>query len=145
MPGWRSTVDPWDIDGSRLELAPDARRLEISSISYLSRFELAASTAFVLYAGVDRALAHVHALGNELRQGIERLGGTVETPREDGRRAGIVAARFPSRSAKELVAGLREAGVAASARQGLLRLSPHVYNDSGDVDRVLTSLEVLGC
>jgi selenocysteine lyase/cysteine desulfurase len=139
-PGWRSVADPWDIDGSRLELAPDARRLEVSSISYLARFELAASIDFLLATGIERALAHAHALGAELREGVERLGGTVDTPRDDARRAGIVAVRLRGKSAGELVERLRAAGVSASARQGLLRLSPHVYNDSDDIARTLAAL-----
>jgi selenocysteine lyase/cysteine desulfurase len=142
-PGWRSTAAPWDLDGSRLELAPDARRLEVSSISYLSRFALAEGTAFLLGTGVERALVHALALGAELREGIARLGGTVETPLDEQRRAGIVSASFPGHEAGRLVEGLRAASVAASARGGLLRLSPHIYNDSDDLAGALARLQEL--
>src|SRR5207245_7934652 len=98
--GWRSTVDPWEIDGSTIRRANSARRIEVSSISYLSRFVLAQSTRYILALGIENVLAHVLRLAAVLARGLERLGAEVWTPADDMLRAGIVAARFPGLDAR---------------------------------------------
>ncbi|MBM3676535.1 MAG: aminotransferase class V-fold PLP-dependent enzyme, partial [Actinobacteria bacterium] len=132
-PGWRSVADPWAIDGDRIDLAPDARRLEVSSISYPARFALGAAIDVVLEMGVERALEHALALGASLAERLRSLGAEVATPDEPGRRAGIVSCRFPGREPADVVERLRDAGVVVSARGGFVRWSAHVYNDGDDV------------
>jgi selenocysteine lyase/cysteine desulfurase len=139
--GWRSTVDPWDIDGSEIRRAPDARRLEVSSISYLARFVLAAAVEYLLELGIEAILAHDLRLAAVLAEGVEELGATVLTPRNDDERAGIVVARFPGRAATEIAAGLADAGVRVSSRLGGVRFATHLYNDESDVVRALERLE----
>jgi selenocysteine lyase/cysteine desulfurase len=143
VPGWRSVADPWNIDGNRIELALDARRLEVSSVSYSARFELAAAIDFVLGIGVERALDHALRLGAELADGLRALGARVVTPSPAERRAGIVASAFARHAPEELVARLRDVDVHVSARGGLLRWSAHVYNDSRDVARALEHLAAI--
>ena len=76
-----------------------------------------------------------------LMDGLDDLGADVVTPREDDRRAGVVNARFPGKSAEALVETLVAERVHAAPRLGGVRFSPHLYNDDADVDR---ALEVLG-
>jgi cysteine desulfurase / selenocysteine lyase len=64
---------------------------------------------------------------------------TLVTPRDPARRAGIVAVapRDPVAVSKRLTAHR----VSHSLREGAIRLSPHVYNTSGEVSRALEVLE----
>jgi cysteine desulfurase / selenocysteine lyase len=139
--GWRSTVEPWDIDGSVIRLAKGARRLEVSSISYLSRFVLGEAIAYLLSIGIERILEHDLRLGALLADGLEALGAQLWTPRADEFRAGIVAARFPGLDARDLAMRLREAGVMVSARLGAVRFSSHLYNDETDVALAIQRLD----
>jgi cysteine desulfurase/selenocysteine lyase len=141
--GWRSTADPWDIDGSVIRPAPDARRLEVSSISYLSRFVLGAAIDYLLGFGIEAISAHDLRLGALLADGLDALGATVLTPRPESERAGIVAARFPGSEAADVARRLAEAGVRASARLGAVRFSTHLYNNESDVVGALDRLERL--
>ena len=139
--GWRSTVEPWDLDGRTFELADEARRLEYSSTSYASRLALAAAIDYLLGFGIEAIHAHVLLLGDLLIDGLEAIGADVATPREHDRRGGIVSASLPGSRAEDLVRELRAAGIAASARLGLVRFGVHLYNDESDVRHAVTALE----
>lgn len=138
--GWRGTADPWALDGTRIELAPSARRLEISSVAYLSRHALGGAVELLLELGVDRIAAHNERLAALLGAGLEELGADVVTPRDPGRRAGIVVAAFDGRDAGELCRTLAGDGVQVSARHGRLRFSAHLYNDESDLERAFAAL-----
>jgi selenocysteine lyase/cysteine desulfurase len=137
----RSTARPYHFDGRTIELAPSARRLEYATISYAAAIGLGAAIDYLTAFGVDRVLEHVLGLTARLMDGLDDLGADVVTPREDERRAGVVNARFPGKTAEALVEALVAERVHAAPRLGGIRFSPHLYNDEADVDR---ALEVLG-
>jgi selenocysteine lyase/cysteine desulfurase len=139
--GWRSTEVPYELDATRIRLAPAARRLEISSSSYGARFMLGAATEYLLGVGVDRIHAHNLALGTLLIDGLAALGAQVLTPRDGALRAGVVAARFPRCDAATVARRLRDEAVLVSARLGAVRFALHLYNDESDVRRALERLE----
>ena len=139
--GWRSTVEPYALDAARMTLAPSGRRLEFSTMSYGAGVALGAAIEYILDLGVDRILAHDLALATRLMDGLDALGATILTPREDESRAGIVTARFPGRDGEEVAARLNEAGVIVSPRFGSTRFSTHIFNREEDVDHALLVLE----
>jgi selenocysteine lyase/cysteine desulfurase len=138
--GWRSTVEPWSLDGTRIDLAPTARRFEISSVSYLARHALAVAVDEILGVGVAAIAEHHARLTARLIEGLDALGAELVTPREPAWRAGIVVAAFPGRDHDALRAALARDGVQVSARGGGLRFSVHLYNDEGDIASGLSAL-----
>jgi selenocysteine lyase/cysteine desulfurase len=52
------------------------------------------------------------------------------SPTDDAARCSIVATRFADIDVRELAKRLNEAGIVVSARRGVLRFSPHLYNDA---------------
>jgi cysteine desulfurase / selenocysteine lyase len=54
--GWRSTPDPYHFDARHLTLAPTARKLEFSTISYGAGLALGNAIEYVLELGVERIL-----------------------------------------------------------------------------------------
>ena len=139
--GWRSTVEPYALDAAHMALAPSARRLEFSTMSYGAGVGLGAAMEYVLDLGIDRILAHDLALATRLIDGLDTLGATILTPREVHSRAGIVTARFPDRDGEEVAARLNEAGVIVSPRFGSTRFSTHIFNHAEDVDHALSVVE----
>jgi cysteine desulfurase / selenocysteine lyase len=139
--GWRSTVEPYALDAAHMALAPSARRLEFSTMSYGAGVALGAAMEYVLDLGIDRILAHDLALATRLIDGLDTLGATILTPRDDHSRAGIVTARFPGRDGEEVAARLNEAGVIVSPRFGSTRFSTHIFNHAEDVDQALSVVE----
>ena len=100
--GWRSTVEPYALDAAHMPLVHSARRLEFSTMSYGAAVALGAAIEYILDLGVERILAHDLALASRLRDGLEQLGATILTPRDNQSRAGIVTARFPGRDGEEV-------------------------------------------
>ena len=66
--------------------------------------------------------------------GLESLG----TERRAGHFLGL---RFPREIPDGLLGKLRQAGVYVSVRGDSLRITPHLYNDDADVDRLMHALE----
>lgn len=141
--GWRSTVDPFVFDATRLSLASQARKLEYSTRAYESSVALAAAIDYLLDLGIDRILAHDLALGSLLIDGLDALGAEIVTPRGSHLRAGIVTARFPDRDGAHIAARLTAAGVIVSPRFDATRFSLHMFNDANDVAHALNVLGTL--
>jgi cysteine desulfurase/selenocysteine lyase len=141
--GWRSTVDPYTFDSRTMPLAPSARSLEYSTMSYGAAVGLGHALRYVNELGVERVLAHDQALASRLADGLQALGATVLTPRDDEHRGGIVTARYPGRDGEEVAARLNEAGVIVSPRFGATRFSLHYFNDERDVDAALHVLATI--
>jgi selenocysteine lyase/cysteine desulfurase len=80
-------------------------------------------------------------LGNLLLDGLERLGATVITPRDEHLRAGIVTARFPGHDYQRLALRLAAEQIYVSPRLDGLRYSVHYYNNEADVERALAVTE----
>ena len=139
--GWRSTTNPYALDVTSMPLATSARRLEFSTMSYGAGVALGAAIEYILALGVERILAHDLALAKRLMEGLDRLGATILTPRDDAARAGIVTARFPGHDGEAVAAQLNAAGVIVSPRFGSTRFSTHLFNQESDVDRALSVLE----
>lgn len=110
--------------GPPLRLATDARRFDVSP-AWFSWVGTAPALEVLLDVGVDTIHAHDLRLANLFREGLGLEPGD----------SAIVSAEIPH--ADEL---LRESGIMAAARAGLLRTSWHVYNDEDDVERVLAAL-----
>ena len=69
-------------------------------MSYGAGVALGAAIEYILDLGIDRILAHDLALATRLMDGLDNLGATMLTPRDNQSRAGIVTARFPGRDGK---------------------------------------------
>jgi cysteine desulfurase/selenocysteine lyase len=139
--GWRSTVEPFAFDATRMPLAREARRMEFSTMAYGAAVALAAAIDYLLAFGIERILAHDLALAGLLARELEAQGAQVLSPRDDGLRSGIVTARFPGRDGERIAARLNEAGVIVSPRFGSTRFSVHLFNEVSDLKRATALLE----
>jgi selenocysteine lyase/cysteine desulfurase len=66
-----------------------------------------------------------------------RAGLEVFSSREAGEKSGIVSLATPGRNPEELVRRCRAAGIIVNNRLGRLRLSPHAYNTTEEIDRFI--------
>ena len=138
--GWRGTITPYDLDARWKELAPSARRMEFSTMSYAAAVALGAAINYILDLGAERILLHNLELTTRLIEGLDELGATLLTPRDEDHRAGTVSARFPESDGEQVAAELTRRGVIVSPRVGSTRFSAHFYNDGNDLDRALDEL-----
>ncbi len=125
--GWYAGVEPWrGVYGSRMELAGDARRFDVSPAWQAF---VGAEQSIGLFAAADVAAIWEHAsgLGDAVCRGL----GIPEQHRA------IVTLADPD---GDLLARLTAAGIRASGRAGRLRLAFHVWNTTDDVVAVLAAL-----
>jgi selenocysteine lyase/cysteine desulfurase len=139
--GWRSTEHPYSLDARWLPLAGTARRMEYSTRSYAAAIALGRAIRYVSSLAPDEVAEHNRLLAGQLADGLTERGARLLTPRDPGRRAGTVTARFPGRDGEAIAAELTRRGVIVSPRVGSARFSAHFYNNSDDVDRALTTLD----
>src|SRR5262245_11632950 len=123
---WFAAEDGWKgIYGLPLRLATTARRPDLSPVWFAHR---GAAMALPWLAGLDMAAVRDHCVG---------LADTTLT--ELGlapQGSAIIALNLTD----DETTGLADAGVAASARAGRIRLSFHLYNTMADVELVLRAL-----
>lgn len=141
--GWHSTehrggtADPLTVD-----LRHDAARFEAGNPSLLGLSVLDNALREASHLGIPAVLAHAHALGGAVIDGLRARGRTVITPTNASERAGNVC--FLADDAAELVARLAERKVLVWGSEGRVRVSVHLYNDDGDVGRFFAALDGAG-
>lgn len=118
------------------EPATGARRFDMGEVSNFTSMPVAiAALEQTLGWGVEEIQAYLRGLTDLIADGAEKIGLRV-APRE--LRAGhMIGLRLAGRDPREAAAALARARVHVSVRGDSVRVSPHVYNDEGDVARLL--------
>lgn len=118
----------------------DARRFEVLTLPFQDIAGFCASLALFHELGLHAVAARVASLVGEIVAWAEhRRDVTLVTPPHPSRRAGIVSLITADSAASS--ARLHAAGVAHSLREGAIRLAPHVYTTSEEIQRALTALD----
>lgn len=141
--GVRLNYAPWvkkpDSAADAIQFSPTegAGAYEVSYPSYEGVVCARESLAYIHRLGVDRIRAHAKELTDRLQEELPAKGYAPITPK--GNESPILAFVAPDPAAT--VARAKEAGVHVAMRFGdKLRLSPSVYNNHADVDRLLEAL-----
>jgi selenocysteine lyase/cysteine desulfurase len=118
----------------------DARQLQYAHVNTPALYGLDATLDLLEGIGWVSIHARVRALGDQLIAESDRLGLSLVTPR--AQRAGIFVFRAPDGETARL--RLAERNISVSARGEGVRVSPHFYNSSQDIEQCAAALaEVL--
>ena len=123
------------------DLLPDSRRFEAGSLNTNGIYGLRAAIDLLHEIGMDHIGEEVVRIANVLAERLESIGYRVASPRP--LRSGIVAAIPPNVESMTLLRLhrlLEENGIVCAPREGMLRFSPHFYNDEAEIDRVIDVL-----
>jgi selenocysteine lyase/cysteine desulfurase len=125
-----------------LRFMEGARRYDMGERSNFVTLPMGtAGIRLIRAAGVARIAGHLEALTSRIAEGAAALG--FASP-PAGRRAGhLIGLRKPGFEAGPAAAALAARGIHVSARNGALRVAPHIYNDAADVERFLAALAEL--
>lgn len=143
--GWDAYLsDPERRPAAELAYVSDARKLEVGGTApYVGAKALAAAIAALEQVGLSAIHERVQELVEHLLDGLYRLGVEVTSPREREHRSGIVSFRTGRGidADRALLTRLLDAGISVSLRftsgAGGIRVSPYLYNDEDDLDRLL--------
>ena len=121
------------------DFRPGARRFDMGEFSQFTMLPMAtAAVTQVAEWGVDRISAGIGALTGRIAREASALG--CEVPRDDERVRHMVGVRLPGGLPPGLADRLAEARVHVSIRGDFIRVSPHLYNDERDVERLVEVL-----
>jgi selenocysteine lyase/cysteine desulfurase len=141
--GWNSVVHGHDFDKIELSFKPHAGRWESGSLNVGGILALGESLGLLLEVGLEALGRRVLELTDYLCQRVPAVGAEVYSSRQAGEASAIVSLALPGRDVRGLVRLLRAEGVVVNQRAGRLRVSPHAYNTTEEIDRLVELLGVL--
>lgn len=125
-----------------LRYLADARRFDMGERDHFISLEMAAMGCELLAAwGTEAVATRLRMLTDRLAEGLAGL--PVEIAPRNLRTPHVLGVSFPKGMPVDLTARLNAANVFAAPRLGRLRISPHVYNDEGDIDRCIALMRGL--
>jgi selenocysteine lyase/cysteine desulfurase len=122
-----------------LNYVGDARRFDMGERDYFISMEMAAIGMEMLAEWGAAAVAQrLLMLTERIAEGVRGLG--IGVPKSQLRAPHILSLAFKGGMPAGLIEGLASEGVYVALRLGRLRISPHVYNDEADADRIVEVL-----
>ncbi|MDE2483023.1 MAG: aminotransferase class V-fold PLP-dependent enzyme [bacterium] len=140
-PGWRSMRDIWDFFNYDQPYASDAWRFEGGTPNFIGALSLERAIDAIERAGTARIGEHVLALTDRLFEGLQRAGATLHTERGPRISSGIVSFSMPGCESVALGKALQnDEGIVTTWRASGIRVAPHGYNTTGEIDALLEAL-----
>ncbi|MYK17180.1 aminotransferase class V-fold PLP-dependent enzyme [Candidatus Poribacteria bacterium] len=138
--GWASVVNPRHFLNYDLTQKPDATRFEEGSYNSVGLYGLRAAIELLLEIGISTIEGHLLELTGHLIAGLEAKGYRVITPRADSERAGIVIFDSNRLTPTEIYNILLAENIVTAERGTGVRVSPHFYNTTSEIERLLEVL-----
>jgi len=129
-----------------IEFEEGGRRYEPGVLNVAGIYGMRASINLIRGQGLDSVSSLILERRDQLERGLAGLGFEFLSPTADEPlRSGILAARHPSKDPADLFSAMEKAHISASCRKTReygtwLRFSPHFYNTTAEIDRVLDVL-----
>ena len=137
--GWFTQANIFAMDIYHHTPAPSARRFEAGTPPVPSLYAAIAGLQIINEIGLPAIAAQVRTITDAIKSGAMRRGFRLATPVDPSRHGPLIAIR--SHRVDLLVKRLEQQGIITSSRDGNLRVSPHFYNSSEDVERLFAALE----
>lgn len=145
MVGWNSVAQGSDYTKIELNLRDTASRYEGGSQNMVGFHGLGASLDLLASFGLSPQSSpiadHVLGLTDYACQRLQELGATLQAPRAGNHRSGIVTFNLPGQDSDTIRRHLEAAKIIVRCRAGGVRLSPHGYNTTEEIDRLMAELK----
>jgi len=126
------------------ELPAEAARYEGGMLNFTGILALESALDLMAGVGHEALFDRVAWLAESTRAVLREAGGRPLGDQNSWFRSPIVTARFPELDLAAVGEELRRRRIAVAARHGSLRVSPHVFNDEGDLEALSAALARLG-
>lgn len=134
--GWTNLDRKGKFIDCAIDLLPDNRRFEAGSLNTNGIYGLRAAIDLLLELGIEAVHAEVVRLATKFAALVEERGFRVHTPRPIA--SGIVGITPPDVEQPSILRYHRELEaerIVCAPREGMLRFSPHFYNDDAELER----------
>lgn len=134
--GWFAQQDVMAMDVTGYRPSASARRFESGTPAVVNTYAALAGVEVLREPGLRAVAARIVELTSQVKEEARRAGYALATPPDA--HGALIAIR--SLDERRLVADLLQAGIVTSSRGGNLRVAPHAYNDSHDVEALFRAL-----
>jgi selenocysteine lyase/cysteine desulfurase len=139
--GWISVEDAWDFEDREQPLRPNALAWESGTGPSSLFYGLEQSLLLLKETGIENIRKHLFTLIDRLIDGLAAKPYKAVSSLNEKERSQIICLRHDSGlPAHKIYRYLEGCGVIVSARSGRLRISPHLFNNEADIDRLLEAL-----
>ncbi len=138
--GWNSVRNAMDFSNIDFILKDTAERYEGGSANMAGLVALGASVDLLRQFGTAALSQRVLELSDLACQRLEAVGAVILSNRSETHKSGIVSFQMPGRDPNELRRQCFAQKVLLSCRAGRLRISPHAYNNTDDIERLIDVL-----
>jgi selenocysteine lyase/cysteine desulfurase len=136
--GWFAQANIFAMDIYANTPSPTARRFESGTPNVPNVYAAIAGLKLIQSIGLPQIEAHLRELTGAIKEGAMRRGFNLVSPVDPARHGAMITLR--SHKVDLLVKRLEAGGIITSSRDDNLRISPHIYNNLDDVDRLLDCL-----
>jgi cysteine desulfurase/selenocysteine lyase len=138
--GWTNIERQGKFINTGTTLVAGGRRFEAGSLNTNGVYGLRAALDLIHEVGIEVIRERAIAVATMLADGLESIGWKVASPRPI---ASPIIGATPPNVEKSILwwhRQLEERHIVSAPREGLVRFSPHFYNDESEVDRVIEAL-----
>lgn len=143
--GWKSVASSKDYASLAQELSPSAKRYEPGSLNASGICGLHAALKLISESGIDEVSRRIRMLRSRIESGLRSQGHHVLGREGEDGPTGIVSFRHRTEDHGELGKRLDSDGFVLSTRTDVagrpcIRVAPHFYNTTEEVDRFLSRI-----
>jgi selenocysteine lyase/cysteine desulfurase len=136
--GWFSQANIFAMDIYANRPSPSARRFESGTPPVPNIYAGLAGIKLIQSVGLSKIEAHLREMTGAIKEGAMRRGFNLVSPVDPAKHGALITLR--SHKVDMLVKRLEEDGVITSSRDNNLRISPHIYNNLDDVNKLIDCL-----
>ncbi len=139
--GWISVETPWDFADRSQPFKNNALAWESGTGTSSLFYGLEASLKLLHKTGLDKIETHLNDLSGELCDRLGRKNYEIVSSRRPGESSAIVCIRHRGGESCNAVAEkLLAENIVVSPRNDVLRIAPHFFNDSSDIETLIAAL-----
>jgi len=139
--GWHSVVTPYNAPKIDFTLKPSAARWEGGSFNMPGLLALGESLELLLEIGLEVVSTRILERAQAVRDLARSAGWTIYGSDRPDDLSAIVSLEHPTAKPDQFARLARASGVAVASRRGRVRISPHIYNNAADLDRLASALK----
>jgi len=141
LTGWISVETPWDFADREQPFKPTALAWESGTGCASLFYGLEQSVKLLHETGAENIESHLSSLTDQLCDMLGRKNYEIVSSRLPGERSQIVCIKHRDGTHPNAIAAeLERQNIIVSPRGDRLRIAPHFYNNSGDIDRLIEAL-----
>lgn len=136
--GWFSQENIFAMDIYANRPAANARRFESGTPPVPNIYAALAGIKLIQSVGLEKIESHIREITGAIKEGSMRRGFNLVSPVDPNKHGALITLR--SHNVQLLVKWLERDGVIVSSRDDNLRISPHIYNNQADVNKLIDCL-----